>query len=276
MDEMPSLGWYIVVPLFVATLLVLWPWRGSPGERQLLFVVGVHIVAILATARIIGRSIFTPRYLVYLLPLCTVPPVYWLTRIRDALVRRAAIAWALFLAVFALGCVVREYEPTFDERTDLRRVVSDLLLEARPDEPIIVTTRGLYVVLDYYLDRLRPGQVRLLHDVEADVYSAGEKHLVFSSAIRPSDHLAPNDVRVFGSQRCWVMAEGSRSWTPPGFEPVGEKNYITFFPFLSNTPVRLSVHRRSAGGGGAGGTTLSESLPVPAFLGRGDVEEPLR
>lgn len=258
LNELPPIAWHVAIGAIVLTLLILWPWRKAAGERQTLCVFGLHVFGIAASALVAGRSLFVPRYLIYLLPLCAIPVSYWICQIGDRIVFRAVLAWLVFMAIYVLASTVETYRPVTEEGADLRRVVAEILSNSNSDEPVVTTSRSLYLVLKYYMERHRPGQPCALFDPE--LQAASERHLVFASGMRTADLWVPNPAEV-SRQRCWLVADGIRLWEPPGLELASARSYVIFLPSGFDTLVRVAEYRPSAARGSGRTPTTGGGKP---------------
>jgi hypothetical protein len=222
-NGMPALAGPLILLLAAVTLAALWPWRWSMGERQQVAILGGHALAVVGSSALLGRSVFVPRYLVYVLPLAIVPPAYWLCRIPDRLIRRVILGWGLVTLVFVLGHEMLGYLEECRKHPDISHVADTVLRRSRPDEPVIATDHGTYLLLRYYLGRRRPGQPLLLYD---PAFERSERmHVVFASAIRRDDLWSSRLLARARGQRVWILSAGVVEWLPRDWEIAWEKTY---------------------------------------------------
>jgi uncharacterized membrane protein len=212
-----AMPWYLILILVLLTVLAVWPWRGTAAERQLIAILVLHVVLVFGSRALMGRSVFVPRYLVHILPLCIVPVAYWMCQISDRFIRKTLIGWSLSVVAYTVVyTLVPALLPT-ERGRDFRRFVWTLESGSLPREPVIASDRQVFLVFDYYWRRRSGDQLYLLYD-PAIIAAAGH-HCTHASVIKPSELLdSVGDPRLAESRRCSVLSRMVSEWNPPGWK----------------------------------------------------------
>jgi uncharacterized membrane protein len=245
MNELPSLASPIAGLLMLVSVAILFPWRRSSAERQQVAIVAAHVVAIIGSAALLGRSVFVPRYLVYLMPLIPVPVAYWLSRIKRDAVRHVVVAYCLFVVSYMLVYEVWAFLPFSTPSADIRSVTEVILSKSQPDEPVIATDRAEFLLLQYYVGRQRPTQAVRLFDKFPS--RSASNHVVFDSAILDENFWVPDGPEAARTHRFWVVSVDPSDLGPPAGEPLWEKNY--FLPAAIGYSPGLRVVYSDSGSG---------------------------
>jgi hypothetical protein len=245
-NRLPLMAWYFVVLAAFATLLIIWPWRRAPGERQLIAILATHVVAILLANVIMGRSVFTPRFIVHLLPLCVVPIAFWLCRIRDHRIRRLVVCWVVFVASSTVLSVIWNYLYFVDHRPGFDRLIATMLERPRPDEPVFVLDAGNFLIVKYYYETRHADKSCFFVDGALDQPENG--HRIFASAIRPEDRWKSATVADFRGPRCWIFYPDGIGQEPSGWQVIWEYTFVGSLPHEAGTIVKVGYYSTASKG----------------------------
>ncbi|MCI0724466.1 MAG: glycosyltransferase family 39 protein [Acidobacteria bacterium] len=227
LNQLPSMPWYVYAGLCALTIVLFWPWHGSTAEYQLVITIVVQVAAIVTVNATLGRSVFVPRYVIHLLPLCAAPVAYWLCAIPDAVSRWAIVSSVLLVA----GCnTISEAWPYLrfsGVQPAIWQAADALVGEMRSGEPVIVGDSSTYLVLRYCLERR--GADPPCYVYAPELLLAPKQHVVFASVIGPEERWNPDDLSGISTPRFWVVG-WEPSWVPENWAKFFEDDFQDFVP----------------------------------------------
>lgn len=196
--------WWVIAFAVLATAGLVWPWRRRPAEAHFCCILLAHAAAVIMAQHCLGRSIFAPRYLIYLIPFAVVPLAYWLGRVRSVGCRVTATGGVL-LTLACLGfqaCIVH-----FGAPRNWRQAADFLKDQCSPNDQILCTDLGQYLDAQYYL---RDSDLRDRCWVyNPSLEFARQQHVNYSAGIPAEAIVRPAALKVAPKSRIWVIAGGT-------------------------------------------------------------------